>query len=1044
MKIKKLIITGFGPYASRQELDFEKNLKDKNMFVITGNTGAGKTTIFDAINFALYGEASGSDREGKSLRSDFAYPQTPTEVELLFSLRGKDYCVKRSPAYLRLKQRGEGFIESKPTAEIKLSKDKTVTGTKEVTREIEKILGITTEQFKQLVMIPQGEFKRLLNAESDKKEDIFRKIFGTEIFERIQKEIKEQANGLKKSIEQVERDRLNKIKSFNCKDKDEELFRIINADKPNIEFLMKKFYEFIERDKVAKKEVESKIEEKNIFVDKILKEIALGEANNKKFDNLQKNKEVFYKLNEQLEIFENKKVQVERAKKALNVKSYEDKFNDKKVIVKALEGEIKSLEDNLRTYKESYIKAEQDFHEQKAKEEERNQLNKEIEENKRLKDKVSLYETNKRAVDNLYVKVKEIKDRIKKINMTNLENDKKIELINNELEEIKKAKEEKGSLEINELNCKNKKENLEKLIKDIDLWIKGNEKYEKSRVSFDKIEKSFKESREKYEFLEDSFKKNQAGILANNLKEGTPCPVCGSIHHPSLAKIENSEITEVAVNLSKEILEKTREERDKKLQELRDINSSSTLIKNNSIDPLVKKLLNKEAVKDVLEIKNEVDKLIINNEALLAQLKNKIQDLFKIIIKENEKLKALKNLQNNNDALRNELQLKNEELVAEERKLSSAKTLLDNIKSEFKGEIKTLAQLETIAEGLNNKLINLKRSYEESEKAFNIIKGKLDQENGKYENAKQGKEKADKELEETLSLFKDKVISLGFKDYKDYKANCLTEEVIENKIKRINDFNITLAGAKTLYEASLKETEGLSIIDLGLLKEKLTIENNTLKDLNNERMEIFSRISNNTSLVEACENYNKKIEAEEKKYEIVGKLSNITNGDNPKKISFERYVLASYFEDIIRAANLRFNKMTSGRFELLRKQDIGDKRKGQGLDLEVFDNYTGKARDVKTLSGGESFKASLAMALGLADVVQGYAGGIQLDTMFIDEGFGTLDPESLDNAIECLMALQSDGRLVAIISHVPELKERISARLEVKSTNKGSRAEFRI
>ena len=173
-------------------------------------------------------------------------------------------------------------------------------------------------------------------------------------------------------------------------------------------------------------------------------------------------------------------------------------------------------------------------------------------------------------------------------------------------------------------------------------------------------------------------------------------------------------------------------------------------------------------------------------------------------------------------------------------------------------------------------------------------------------------------------------------------------------------------------------------------------------------------------------------------------ITNIINGDNSKKISFERYVLASYFEDIIEASNIRFSKMTAGRFELLRKQDMGDKRKGQGLDLEVFDNYTGKARDVKTLSGGEGFKASLSMALGLADIVQAHAGGIQLDTMFIDEGFGTLDPESLDNAIECLMDLQNDARLVGIISHVPELKERIDARLEVTSTNRGSMAEFKV
>lgn len=544
--------------------------------------------------------------------------------------------------------------------------------------------------------------------------------------------------------------------------------------------------------------------------------------------------------------------------------------------------------------------------------------------------------------------------------------------------------------------------------------------------------------------LEDAFRKNQAGILACGLQEGSSCPVCGSVHHPELAKLENSEITEEAVKHSNDALEMIRDERDKKLNKLTDIKASLKSIKENSIDPAVKELLNNENVEDVNGVSVEVNDLTTSNNDKLVELRAKIEKLSSIIKGENEKAKALQTKQKSNEELRNELQSKNDELVADEGNLRSAKTTLDTIKGEFKGEIKTVSELEEIAEAINKKLQELKRIYDESETTYNMINGNLYQEKGRYESIIQEKEKAEEELKGAIEELKNGVFELGFKGYEDYKASSLTEESIQSIEKEINDFNIRFASAKQLYEASLKDIEGLSRADLEVLNEKLKCESDILNILRNDNMDILFRIGNNNSVVQSCEDYSKAIEKDEKQYEIVGKIANIINGDNSKKISFERYVLASYFEDIIVAANLRFYKMTSGRFELLRKQDIGDKRKGQGLDLEVFDNYTGKTRDVKTLSGGESFKASLAMALGLADVVQAYSGGIQLDTMFIDEGFGTLDSESLDSAIECLMDLQNDGRLVGIISHVPELKERINAKLEVTSTNRGSMALFKV
>lgn len=1042
MKLQKLVINGFGPYALKQELDFEISLKDKNMFVITGNTGAGKTTIFDAINFALYGEASGSDRDGKSLRSDFADPDTPTEVELWFSLRGKEYYVKRTPTYLKPKQRGAGFTESKATAEIKLSKDKTITGAKEVTKEVENILGITAEQFKQLVMIPQGEFKKLLNAKSEEKEDIFRKIFGTEIFESIQKQIKEEANKLKKVVENVERDRWNKVKSFIHKSEDEELYRLINAYNPNIDKLMISFEEYIEKDLKEQKSLEEKMQQVNETIKKIQNEIALGEAVNKRFITHEKNKEELEKLNLKVEEYNNKKLQLERGRKAITVKAFEEKYNDKNREFKALDNKLSEITRNLVSYKQDYEKSKLMLVTQQNRENEKNNLIKDRDEKIRLKEKVSEYEENSKKLNILKEKIKGIKNRVDTIETSILKDDKRLRSIEEEINNINNAKSDKAKLELQQLDFNNKKRKITDLTSMINKYIKEKKKHSDITIIFNNLDKEFVVAKIAFEELEDTLRRSQAGILAQGLREGNPCPVCGSIHHPNLASLEDQEVTDDSVKHRKVALEILREKRDKCLQELTEMNSSINTIKENAINPLLKEILNTDSFADVKEVLEEIEILSREIDTKLADIRNCIQKFNTIINKEKELVQEKNSLHKNIEDLRAELQHKNGELITQEGNLSAAKKALEMIQSEFKGEIKTSRELEEIIKDLSDKLNLLKRDFEQAESYFNTSKSLYDQEEGKLKNTKVIKENLESELNSTIEIFKEKVLALGFENYKDYKASVLSEIEIDLLDKEINEFNSKLVGTQKVFEASKKEVEGLKIVELKTVEEQLTINSEIKASLDNEGKEIFARIKHNQSVLEACIKYNKDIEEEENKYKVIGELSNVVNGDNVKKISFERYVLASYFEDIIQAANLRFNKITAGRFELLRKEDMGDKRKGQGLDLEVFDNYTGKSRDVKTLSGGESFKASLSMALGLADVVQAYAGGIQLDTMFIDEGFGTLDPESLDSAIECLMELQNDGRLVGIISHVAELKERITTRLEVSATNKGSKAEF--
>ncbi|MBU5453929.1 SbcC/MukB-like Walker B domain-containing protein [Caproiciproducens sp. MSJ-32] len=1041
MKIKKLVISAFGPYAERQELNFEENLKDKNIFVITGNTGAGKTTIFDAINFALFGEASGSERDGKNLRSDFASPETKTEVELWFSMRNKDYYVKRSPQYYRKKQRGEGFTESKASAELKY-KDKIITGYKEVTRGIEEILGINSEQFKQLVMIPQGEFKKLLNSDSDKKEEIFRKIFGTKIFSDIQQNIKNEVNELKRNIELIQRDRENNIKAFIINDENINLKELVAAKDMNIGQIIKAFEEEITFDKEKLLTLKFEIDKIQEKIEILSKELVIINENNKKLEKKDSIKLEFEKLASLKENYKEKALILEKAKKALKLELYEKDYRYKKslndeVNFKLIES-IKDIEKYLKEYDLAYKRLQ----EEKSKEEERNNLLTKLNEINKLKEKTLKYEENKLKVNKLKTVLITLEKDINSINMDIRNNSDLVSKLTIELENISSLKSKKNELEIKAVNLNKKTEDLNKLLDSLENYKRESNKHSRLAHIYEEADRTYKNAKNDYESLEEAFRRNQAGILAKNLKEGEPCPVCGSKHHPSPAVLNSQIIDEALVKEAKAKVDNLYENREKYYRDLSKSNANLESNKEEIILPLLVKIFNKKDFEDLYFEINRVSELINENNLELTNIKKEIEKISKFVDTEEEKIKEKKDKEERIEKLRNNLEEKNKELLFYKENLKIEETNLKNIVEEFNGEVKTFNELESIRKETNFKLEELKRNYEKAEIEYNLVKSNLDKENGNKRSLEIRLRETKKELELSIEIFKEKTLALGFKDGRDYKNSQLKESEIEALEKEINNYNNNFTNTEKMLIEITKECEGLVKRDVKELELKIeNYKDEKLKLQDNEK-KLYSKIEQNTRLLDKIKKNNELIEKDEKKYSTIGRLSKIINGDNNRKISFERYVLASYFEDIITAANLRLSRMSCNRFELLRKEELGDKRKGQGLDLEVFDNYTGKARDVKTLSGGEAFKASLSMALGLADVVQAYSGGIQLDTIFVDEGFGTLDSESLDNAIECLVELQNDGRVVGIISHVQELKDRIDSKIVITSTNKGSRAQF--
>ena len=994
MRPIKLTISAFGPYAQKQVIDFEE-LNGRNIFVISGKTGAGKTTIFDAISYALYGEASGESRETDSLRSHFADDAVETFVELEFELKGERYIVNRVPKQKKKKARGEGYTEKSADATLTLPDGKVITKVTNVTNKLIEILGITRDQFKQIVMLPQGEFKKLLLADSLEREGIFRKIFNTYDFEKIQVQLKESAIALSKNRNKSKDEIQTNLKNIKGE------HDIVLGEYVDFPFVIEKLKKVIEKNKFDYETFEE--EDKN--------------------------------LSSKLEL---------RNKEKLTI---ENKLIENKVKLSQREKDYKESLNIIEDLKKYYDIAKETLKIEESKESERDKIKLDIDNLKSIEPKILEFENLKNHILNKNKKIEEVKLKIIK-NKEHTEQLKKDKIENeNILKEI-------STLETRKVEIENEILNKNKIIQEIRELFKNIVSYENSRLNHDSLskeyesfEKNYKSIKYGYEEMDGLYKKEQAGILASNLKANEPCPVCGSTNHPNPAIISsNLKVpTKEELKLAKENLEKIEKENNLKINELTRLNEE----KKNYFE-----IVNNSLAKfsDVLNI----DKIYSNNtcnnvKTKGIELKDSIDKLKIELTKVNEKLILKDSIINKNITIDNQI-LENEKSlnILEEnekeclKELTQINTKIDEYKKEIPKEILDVRILKSLIDEKNKVLkdsINrLNKLREESEITSRKLEGEISKSKEINNSIKELKDVIEKvELE-----FKSSMNKLGFNNlgcYEEAKLNIPSIELLE---KEVDEYYLKLKLFNSKEEDINIKTKDLEFIDLTSIDEEIKNLQSTKKEIEVKLREIYSILENNKSVLKNVESLNVKFKSMEEEYKVVGELADLANGKKSPYISFERYILASYFEDIIEAANIRLEKMTGDRFSLIRKKSKSKGAGQKGLELEIYDNYTDSSRDVSSLSGGESFKASLSLALGLSDVVQSNAGGVSLDTMFVDEGFGTLDPQSLDNAIDSLLELQRGGRLVGIISHVEELKERIDAKLEVVSTSKGSKAEFNI
>ena len=1040
MRPIKLTISAFGPYASKQVIDFEE-LKGRNIFVISGKTGAGKTTIFDAISYALYGEASGESRETDSLRSHFADDNTETYVELEFELRGERYIVNRVPKQKKKKARGEGYTEKSADATLTLPDGKVITKVKNVTDKIIEILGITREQFKQIVMLAQGEFKKLLLADSVEREGIFRKIFNTYDFEKIQAELKDKAANLSKNRTKSKHEMEINLKNIKGE------HDIVIDEYVDFPLVIEKLKDLLERDNnIYKtlneegKEVDNNLQVKN-------QEKAIIETNN----NLIKEKEIITKALEEL-------------------LSKEDEYKNKsKTIIDGKNAkEVKYIEDKLIETTKKLTKREEDYNlslknidSLKLKQEEANKLL-QIEESKECdREKLSVEINNLNKLEEKIIELDSLNNKV--MHLKQSAENSKLQIINNkkETEELKKSKEEKelqlkdiATLETkkveleSDIKAKNKTlDEVRELFKVIRSFQNTYIEHNNKAKEYKEFEVEYKKVKENYEAMDDLYKKEQAGILASKLQENEPCPVCGSTNHPNKATIkENLKIpTKEELKVAKENLDKLEKENLEKINNLTTLNSNKTTYLeqvNNHLSMLsatlnIDKTFNSETAKVVKNLGTEL-------KSVIDKLKD---ELLKVIdkISLKEKIEKELNLITTTINEREHSLIKLEECEKNyTTELTQNITKIDEYKKEIPENITDLKTLNNLIEVKTKELNISKEKLAKLRLENENLAKKLEGENSTSKEINKSIEELKLEIANNKANFNEAIKEQGFDNIEDYENAKLKISMVESLEKEVENYNSELKLTKAKQEDIINKTKDIVFMDITTIDEEIRSIQNNKKELESKLRELHAIIVGNKTILKNVENLNIEFKEIEEEYKVVGELADLANGKKAPYISFERYILASYFEDIIEAANIRLEKMTGDRFSLIRKTSKSKGAGQKGLELEIYDNYTDSSRDVSSLSGGESFKASLSLALGLSDIVQSNAGGVSLDTMFVDEGFGTLDPQSLDNAIDSLLELQRGGRLVGIISHVEELKERIDAKLEVTSTSKGSKVEFNI
>ena len=1082
MRPIRLTMSAFGPYAGETTVDFTQ-LGDQGIYLITGDTGAGKTTVFDAISFALFDNPSGDMRSAKNLRSDFAHVNTPTFVELTFLFHGQEYRVKRNPQYERPKKRGEGTATELADATFWAPGKDPITKVRDVNAAITNLLGIDRNQFSQIVMIAQGEFRRLLSSDTKARAEIFRKLFNTTPYQKFQNQLNDDRRELEKKVKNQETSLKTQMERtlFPEGDPNKDVFDSWIADEAlDFEHILEIIQKTIESDKTL---YQDKSDEDDVYEAEITRlNKALQSA-----QTIESHKATITKLQGNLE---QENVQLITLKNNLEIEEAKKPERD------ALTDQIAVLQNSLPQYEE----LEQYRHEfvhlntQKTaqKQQEKNlqlQIQKLNETREIINQNMTTSEgadvklaTKKKEQEACEASLKAIEDEVQKHDdfiashqkLTDLESKlttleekrtKNNEALNACSTKIKEQKVLTASLSgapTKLVSAQHKADMLHTEQKQISKLLKQHEMLNSQINNLQKnvtqAERAYNEQYEKTKIAQDVYQQAyqtylnaQAGILSQSLQENTPCPVCGSLHHPTPAQLADNVPSQDDLD---------RKEADRKVAE--DASSDSA----KAVASARTALHAKQAERESFENANGTSENMLNRNAeITAEMEQLTNDINFYHAQTNDLEKAraeIEELESNLKMHNDKEREINEDETATKESLAKEATHAEELKARFtyiskEEAVAALTALKAEHQTIQNDIDQAKKNCQIRQTA--LAEQKQCEDDAK--NIADQQVKLQKEVTElTAHLSRTEGLISSLSATLSYASKDEAEMVLANLNNRSAALLNALTSAQKNYldkERQIADDQA-QIVSLTKIIEETTVEpvseileqlqakKNERAMLEEVRKNLFARIQSNNQTLESVKTLQHSSEQILKRYATINMVARTANGDlkSKDKISFETYVQTMYFDKVLEAANKRLSIMTNKRYELVRQTEATNRQGKTGLDLDVRDSYTGKAREASSLSGGESFQASLALALGLSDTVQACAGGIQLDTIFIDEGFGSLDPESLQLAIRILNDLTESNKLVGIISHVEELKENIDRKIIVNKTRTGSQLHVEI
>jgi DNA repair protein SbcC/Rad50 len=1034
VKIKYLEMSAFGPFKDVEAIDFEA-INKKQIFLISGPTGAGKTTIFDAISFALYGKASGANRsDPENMRSDFASIETRTYVKLVFTVHDKTYEIIRYPKQERPSKRKTDLITMPHQAKLFSISNPTdvLTRVGDVNDRVLEILGISFDQFRQIVMLPQGEFQALLLASSDERTKIFRRIFDTDFFERFQERLKDQADAMKKTFT----DDQTRLESYYGQivqtDQDKELKRILASEYVHVEAVLEELGSI---NRILGVSLQQKRSEERVIQETIEKKkerIRVVEHNNDRLDQKQEANQRRQELESEKTTIDAFRKKIDRYERALQIRPLQERVLEIEENTDRYVKRAQKTKDVLFELKEKVVELKKDYDRipaiegivetDKAKQDRLDQTIERLKSYLEKKQDVQAYEEKVKAEQDVLqqeqAELEKDEEKIKDLNVT----------IRNHEDLVSKAIEL-----MQDIQAKEKRIHADELLFDLYIGLEQqDEVLKQEKVRFEREHHIFIEKEKAFRKQTRRYLSGQATLLAESLEEGEPCPVCGSIHHPNKAEATDETISHQEHEANKRIyeeelakyrqtesrierLKEKREDTYEKLQQtLREQGYASSMDKPEIAEALTMQ-------KDELQAAYRKQKEIDAAKEDLKRLRQEQNDC--------EKRKALiskrkTEAQRTIDRLSGEMNRITYDLVRLKRELGDEKRELDELK-------KTRDALEQARKQNMERIASIRESYRTNEQKLRHEQSVLVEIEKDIAESEAKHEKAKRVYQNELDAH--------FSSAEELDRTLEMEHDIDTMKKRVKSHDEELLQNRKWLEVIEKEIIDQEKHDTHLMKKDLNDYEEKRALLQEDIRQLDIRYSRNLELENMIAKTYRSSEKARKAYEKAQIVADIARGMRGNKISFERYVLAYFFNEILVVANRRLANMTSERYTLFRKSERMKGSGKQGLDLIIHDAYTSKTRDVSTLSGGESFKAALALALGLAEIVERNAGGISLETMFIDEGFGTLDQESLDMAIETLLSQNKVGRVVGIISHVQELKDRIETKITLDVTNEGSK-----